>query len=86
MKILEKVKNIPSDSIVKKIGGTKPYNLRRTVIIYKEDGNRTTIECEDGEAFLINGNGDINVVGGEKEMVWEVESRVLVNYIEEGDM
>ena len=74
---------IPVGATVTKKNGEKPYTIRDCVKIYGEEANQKELRADDGTRFLISANGDINIVAGDTELVWNVPNDVLYKFLYE---
>jgi hypothetical protein len=85
-KIIAKASSIPLGAEVTKVKGEKVYIIKDRIRIFPEDGRPKTqqeIVAEDNSFFLVSGNGDINVVGGKKELVWHADIDELGSFLDE---
>jgi len=80
MKVIMKAREIPLGSTITKIRGAKEYIINDRIRIF--DTEFKEIKSSDGARFITSGNADINVVSCDSELVWHVEPRALIEYLE----
>ena len=77
---------IPLGSTVTKVTGEKPYTLRDAITIYgKTIKDRRVIKADKGTLFLVNAEGDINVIDDAYGICWRVEGYDLQEYLKRGN-
>jgi hypothetical protein len=82
MKIILPASDIPLGSIVTKRTGEKQYTIRNKIRIFNENGIEKEITSNDGTRFLVNKNGDANVINSNTELVWYTDKSTLINFLE----
>ena len=82
--IILSLKDIPENSIVRKIGGEKTHVVKKSIKIYTEDKkDAKELNCDSGFVFLTSGNCSVNMYAEDKKFVWIVDEIVLENWIKE---
>lgn len=82
LKIILPASEIPLKSTVMKQPNGRHYVLVDELRIFSESGNKT-IKAEEGTLMLSSANGDASVIETSKELVWEVEYSVLLEWLEQ---
>lgn len=76
IKIIIQAENIKDGTVVTKITGKKEYIIRRNIKIYGD--NRKEIKCDDGFIFLVDSNGNIDMISNDKELLVQIEPEDLM--------
>lgn len=91
LKILLPAELIPLGSTVTKAYGASSYILKNEIRLYKEEGGTQVIQAEDDCRFLAGANGNVNVVPGDRQVMWQTTVEALEDWLdnlreaEEGD-
>ena len=77
LKLIVPAGDLPDGAVVTKVTGQKKFVIKRVLTIYYEPSagpaeNKRTIPAEAGCVFLVDGDGNANAVGAEKEVKWVV--------------
>ena len=80
VKILMPARMIPVNETVTMRTGEKEYTILDEVRIYGMEGDNNHITADDSTRFLMAGN-KINVVSGDKELMWAVRLDELMKFI-----
>ena len=83
MKVLLEVKTVPIGAVVTKKNEEKKYTVRDRVKILGENTPHKELCADDGTRFLISDNGDINVISGDTEVIWNVANGILYRMLYE---
>jgi hypothetical protein len=70
IKVILPIKELPEDSVVTKLTGTKKYRVRKDIRVYSQTGSLQTISAEGGSRLLLAENGDSNAINGDTEVIW----------------
>lgn len=81
MKVIVRAEFIEDGTTVTKVKGQKTYTLKRSIKIYGE--NRREIKCDPGCVFLMDSDGNIDMVPGDRELVVHVHPEDLMYDIQE---
>lgn len=81
-------KDIPVGSTVTKKTGEKPYTIRDDIKIYGSttpDQRETLreLKADSGTRFMVAGDGNINIISGDQELLWHVSEGDLYRWIED---
>lgn len=82
-RLILEAQEIPLNSIITKIKGHKEYTLRDRIRIYDPNNPKKEVKALDGSRFLVNDNGDINVVSKTTELVWLATEYQLKHFLME---
>jgi len=91
IKVILPASEIADGQCVFKITGTKPYTLKKKLIIYGNnetkypEGNKKTIESSVGICFLIDGFGNITAIKDDLDVMIDVEIDVLMDMLYENE-
>lgn len=81
MKVIVRAEFIEDGTTVTKVKGQKPYTLRRSIKIYGE--NRREIKCDPDCVFLMDSDGNIDMISGDKELMVNVHPDDLLYDIQQ---
>lgn len=70
MKVIVRAEFIEDGTTVTKVKGQKTYTLKRSIKIYGE--NRREITCDPSCVFLVDNNGNIDMIPESKELIVHV--------------
>lgn len=82
------VKDVPVDSVITKVTGSKEYKVKDSVRIFSDKiEDRQEIKAQPGVRFIcaMTTPGDINAIGGDTNVAWTVSKEELLNYIHDLD-
>jgi len=83
LKVLLPAHEIPDKAIVTKRTGEKEYVLRRSITVYREDGEKTTVTANDGTVFLVDPRtGDANAFGAGKVLGWHATRYQILDLLD----
>ena len=80
MKIILRSIDIPLESTVSKVTGTKEYIIKDRIRIFGDDSKRELLAI-DGTRLLISDRGDANSVTAETELIWHTDVDTLKRYL-----
>jgi len=84
--VLMEASKIPNGSTITKKTGEYLYVLKKDITVYYDVSEQPrkplTIKSEDGMVFLMNKQGDLSCIKGSTKLLWYVESRDLMRYLE----
>lgn len=83
IKVILQAGRIPVGSFVTKRTGDKRYVLRDKIVIY--GAAKQEISADEHCRFIVSSTGDVNVIGMDTELVWEVDEHELVEFLFQGD-
>lgn len=87
LKVILPANQIPLNSTVTKINGSAVYTLTNTIKIFSEDsGTDRDVKAEEGVLFMIGRDRQITAVSDDKELLWNVSSDELKQWIEEQEV
>ena len=83
MKVIMQCKEIPLQSFVTKITGTKQYILTDKFIAYGENGKQILLNVSEDVRYLIakEGTDSINIISTSTELVWHTTEEKLREYL-----
>lgn len=81
MKVIVPAEFVEDGTTVTKVKGQKTYTLKRSIKIYGE--NRREITCDPSCVFLMDNNGNIDMIPQDKELIVHVHPEDLMYDIQE---
>lgn len=73
--------DIPLGQLVTKQGGEKIYRITDRIKIFGENIAQKELCADDGTRFLISDVGNVNIISGPTELVWQVTDEDLLRYL-----
>jgi len=83
IKIILPAHKIPLGETVTKLGGKVKYILRDKIRVFDQYGNEQVYPAGKGARFLTNGNGNVNAISANKELVWNASDESFDSFYNE---